>query len=249
MPRIARRKLEASFFHIMVQGINKGYIFDKEREKKKYIDILNKYKEECKIQVLSYCIMDNHAHLLIYSQRIEDMSKFMHFVNMSYSSYYNKVNNRVGYVFRNRYKSEAIYEEKYLLNCIYYIHMNPVKAGIIKEAQEYRYSSCKQYMNNIGISKNKVLYETLRISDYRKAFTEITEQKYFMDIDISESEKIENLVQEYQKEKNKTLTEIMHDKKAIKDLIVFLHNENHVKYVDIAKALDISRTTIFYLKK
>lgn len=249
MPRMSRKSLETLFFHIMVQGIDKNYIFNDENYKNRYIDILNKYENECEIQLLSYCIMDNHAHLLLYIEKVEEMSKFMHFVNTSYSNYYNKVNSRVGYVFRDRYKSEPICKEQHLLNCINYIHMNPVKAGVIEEAEKYRYSSCKQYMNNTGISKRKILYETLGINDYRKALRSITNGKYFMDVDISESEKITFLVQEYQKEKNKTLDDIMRDKDETKNLILFLHNENNIKYIDISKTLNISKTKIFKIKK
>lgn len=249
MPRVARTSLGTSFFHIMVQGINKNYIFNNKRDKNKYIEILNKYKKQCNIQILSYCIMDNHAHLLLYMKEIKDMSRFMHAVNTSYSNYYNKTNNRVGYVFRDRYKSEPIYKEKYLLNCINYIHMNPVKAGIIKNAKEYKYSSCEQYMNNTGISKSKIVYETLKIDNYKEAFENITNNRYFMDIDIDENEKIEILIQGYQKEKNETIENIIRNKYLLKDLIIFLHDENNIKYINIAKILNISKTKIFKTKK
>lgn len=242
MPRMARNILGTSFFHIIVQGINKNYIFNTECEK-------NKYKNECNVQLLSYCIMDNHAHVLLYVEKIENMSKFMHFVNASYSYYYNKVNNRVGYVFRDRYKSEPIYNEQYLLNCINYIHMNPVKAGIVKEAEKYLYSSCKQYMNNTGISKSKILYEIFGIDNYKEVFNSITNDRYFMDVDINENEKITVLIQEYQREKNKNLDDIIKNKYLIKDLIIFLHDENNIKYIDIAKMLNMSKTKIFRIKK
>lgn len=98
MPRVARKNLETSFFHIMVQGINKDYIFNTNRNKKVYINALNKYEKECNVEILAYCIMDNHAHMLVYSDRIADMSKFMHFVNGFYAGYYNKINSRIGYV-------------------------------------------------------------------------------------------------------------------------------------------------------
>lgn len=249
MPRRARISLETSFFHIMVQGINKNYIFDSEKEKNRYMDILNKYKKECDVHLLAYCIMDNHAHLLLYTKQTSDMSKFMHFVNSSYSSYYNKSNDRVGFVFRDRYKSEAIYEEKYLLNCIHYIHMNPVKAGIVKEAEKYKYSSCEQYMKNTGISKSKIMHETFGIDNYREIFENMTNSKYFMDVDIDENEKIKSLIQEYQKEKSETIENIIKNKFLMKELIKFLHDENKIKYLQIANILNISKTKIFYIKK
>ena len=80
--------------------------------------------------------MNNHAHFLIYTQDLEDFSKFMHRVNLIYAQKYNKEKNRCGVLFRNRYESEPIYNEKYLINCIKYIHDNPVKAGIVKKNEE-----------------------------------------------------------------------------------------------------------------
>lgn len=232
----------------MTQGINKEDIFCNKNDKGKYLYILNKYKDKSNVEILSYCIMDNHAHLLLYSEKISDMSKFMHFVNSAYSSYYNKVNNRVGYVFRDRYKSEPICNENYLLKCINYIHMNPVKAGIVKNATNYQYSSCEQYMNNNGISKSKILYDTLGIDDYSEVFNIISDNKYFIDIDINENEKIEFLVDEYQKEKEVTINNIASNKNLIKDFIEFLHNENNIKYTDIMKVLKISKTKFFKIK-
>lgn len=248
MPRMARKSLETSFFHIMVQGMNKEYIFNSRNDKDKYLYIINKYKDEYNVELLSYCIMDNHTHLLIYTEQISDMSKFMHSVNCSYSVYYNKINDRVGYVFRDRYKSEPIYKEDYLLKCINYIHMNPVKAGIVRDAKEYNYSSCNQYIKNEGISKSKILSDTLGIDDYSKVFKDMSSNQYFMDIDINEDEKIVFLIDEYQNVKKVNLDKIKNDKELIKDLIIFLHNENNIKYTDITRALKISKTKIFRIK-
>lgn len=130
MPRIGRKKLQTTFFHIIVQGINKEYIFYNEEYIKEYkkllLDNLNKYN----VKIIAYCIMNNHTHILLYTENIEEMSKYMKSINTSYAKYYNRNENRVGIVFRNRYESEPIYEKRYLLNCIGYIHNNPVKAGI-----------------------------------------------------------------------------------------------------------------------
>ena len=92
--------------------------------------------------------MDNHVHILIKEDSIERVSHFMHKINTIYAMYFNKKYNRIGYVFRDRYKSQAIYSEKQLYTCINYIHNNPVKAGICKIASEYEYSSYNEYIEN-----------------------------------------------------------------------------------------------------
>ena len=85
--------------------------------------------------------MDNHAHILTYSENINDLSIFMKKTNTEYAKYYNKTQNRVGFVFRNRFDSKTIYNQEYLLQCIKYIHMNPVKAKITAHPEDYPWSS------------------------------------------------------------------------------------------------------------
>lgn len=137
MPRIARKNINASYIHVIAQGI-----------KKEYIKLLQKMFQEYKhLQLLCYCIMDNHAHLLIYTEGIVELSKLMSRVNTSYGIYYNKSKNIVGYVFRNRYYSQAIMDEKHLYNTVAYIHRNPVKAKMVEEMKDYKYSSYNRMKN------------------------------------------------------------------------------------------------------
>ena len=142
MPRIARKDYNTSFFHIMIQGINKEYIFNKDRYKEKYMELMNKYLEKYAVKVIAYCIMDNHAHLLVYAEKINELSEYMRSINTTYALYYNKNLKRVGYVFRDRYRVEPIYSEKYLINCIHYIHDNPIKAETCKTIEQYKYFIC-----------------------------------------------------------------------------------------------------------
>ena len=102
-----------------------------------------KSNKEHKIKIISYCIMNNHAHMLIETEKISELSKYMQRLNTKYAMYYNKKYNRVGYVFRDRYKAEGIYSEEQLYNCIRYIYNNPVKAGICFKAEDYPYSNYK----------------------------------------------------------------------------------------------------------
>ena len=99
MPRISRSLIGSAFIHNMVQGINKEYIFENEKYKEKYLNLIEKYSKKYGILMVAYCIMDNHAHLLTYSENIERISQFMKDINSEYAMYYNKIRNRVGYVF------------------------------------------------------------------------------------------------------------------------------------------------------
>ena len=150
MPRLARKNFETSFYHIMVQGIKKEYIFRDTISMEKYVKLILKEKEKFGLELLAYCVMSNHAHILIYTEKISQMSEYMHTINQKFAQFYNKINNeRVGYVFRDRFKSEPIYNEMQLIRCIKYIHSNPVKAKMVEKPIEYVYSSYKEYLKKM----------------------------------------------------------------------------------------------------
>ena len=160
MSRIARNKYKASFFHVIVQGINKEYIFEEERYIKQYLKLLKKYEKQFDLCIIAYCIMNNHAHILLSINKIEDRSKFMQKVNSMYANYYNYFNNnRVGYVYRGRFISEPILDKRYFIKCINYIHQNPVKALMVENAEDYIYSSYNEYLNDKNILKSKGVSE------------------------------------------------------------------------------------------
>lgn len=145
MPRISRSNIHASFLHVITQGIDKSYIFNNHEDIKFYIKLMYKLKEEYQINIIAYCIMNNHTHMLIESKDIAKLSMYMHRLNSKYGHYYNKKHQRVGYVFRDRFKSEEIKDINHFYNCIKYIYDNPVKAGITKTAKEYPFSNYKEY--------------------------------------------------------------------------------------------------------
>ena len=78
MPRKARKHINAYFFHVMWQGINKEIIFEKPEFIEKYLEYMKRYKDEFFIDVVAYCVMPNHVHLLLHSYNLEELSKFMH---------------------------------------------------------------------------------------------------------------------------------------------------------------------------
>ncbi len=116
IPRIARKNLDTPFIHVMVQGVNKEFIFYKNKYIEKYLSIIEANKEKYDFTILAYCVMNNHAHFLVYTEGINDFGKFMHKINLLYAQMYNKEENRYGVLFRNRYKTEPIYDIKYLVN-------------------------------------------------------------------------------------------------------------------------------------
>lgn len=184
MARISRKCYNANYYHVMVQGIKREYIFQKEEYKIQYINFLIEACQRFSVKILSYCIMDNHAHILVFVSEINNLSKVMASTNTKFAIYYNKTSNRVGYVFRDRYRCENIYTQRYLENCIRYIHHNPVAAGICKTEKQYRYSTYNQFIKKEGIIDDEII--TLCYGDTTKYLEKIHNKNLefdFMDID------------------------------------------------------------------
>lgn len=252
MPRIARKYYETNFFHIIVQGINKEYIFNKDEYKKRYFQLLLKNKELYNIKLIAYCIMNNHSHILIYSERTQQMSNYMKAVNTSYATYYNKLESRVGFVFRNRYESEGIFIENYLLNCISYIHNNPVQANIVDNPKEYKYSSYNDYINKQGIVTDEILKLIFGTSnEYIEEYIKIHNQNYNFKDYIKENEDYKQVLKNYEIKNKIKLIDIKKDKdkEKIINITQELIDKSGLSIHKISKILGISRYKILKLMK
>ena len=160
MPRIARKNLTGEYFHVMVQGINREFIFKDDDYKKEYKRLLKSFSIEFHLQIIAYIIMGNHVHVLFHCDDIRDISQCMHNINTIYGIFYNQNHNRIGYVFRDRFKIQSIKDFQHLLNCIVYIHKNPINAHIVSKESNYRFSSFNEYLNKanlININTIKIL--------------------------------------------------------------------------------------------
>jgi REP element-mobilizing transposase RayT len=131
-------------YHIMVRGINKEQIFNRPIYKNKILQFIEEIREELEFHVIAYCVMNNHMHLLLKADD-DKLEIIMKKLNVKYAMYYNKVEDRYGHVFQDRFKSEIVEDESYLLGALRYIHNNPVKAGMIKNFEQYYWSSGKDY--------------------------------------------------------------------------------------------------------
>ena len=238
---MARKINRASFFHVIVQGINKENIFLEERNKNQYLKLLNKLCEKHNIKIVAYCIMDNHAHFLLHIHKIKDLSKAMHNINCLYARYYNYMKDgRKGYVFRDRYVSEPITSKRYFINCIKYIHLNPVKAGIVKECEKYKYSSYNNYRQknlNNELKENEFFSE----SDYKDIINNVYTDYIFNDIEENIDYKIKQGISEFIKKEQIDLFEAFSNRNILINLIRFLKNVKRIKYIQIRKFLEMTR--------
>jgi putative transposase len=113
----------------MLRGNNREKIFRDEEDKARMIDTLGDKKKAEEYFLYAYCVMDNHIHLIIKEGK-DPIASIVKRIATSYSYYFNKKYKRIGHVFQERFKSENIEDESYLLAAIRYVHQNPVKPGI-----------------------------------------------------------------------------------------------------------------------
>lgn len=147
MPRSARLKSESGIYHVMLRGIDKRNIFMNPADYEKFIESMIKAKEKAKLSVYAYCLMTNHVHILI-KQHAEDVGDTVKRIAVSYAQYHNNRYGRTGHLFQNRFLSETVDNYQYFLTAIRYIHQNPVKAGIIKNVGDYKWSSYNEYIDD-----------------------------------------------------------------------------------------------------
>lgn len=157
MPRQPRTAGE--YLHIIVRGIGKQILFEDTRDREKFLCCLQKYAAETSISILAYCLMENHVHLLLHDPS-SVTPLFMKKLGISYARYYNLKYERSGHLFQDRYKSEAITDDAYLLSVYRYILNNPLKAGL-GSAEKYRWSSYCEYGRSGCITNTKILREMI----------------------------------------------------------------------------------------
>lgn len=159
MPRCARKPSESGYHHVIQVGAGRQLLFYNDSDRVRYIDILRAIILEAQIDVLAWCLMSNHVHLIVRSTTV-DLSKGMALLGTRYAHYFNTINGHEGPVFNGRYYSEPIESEPYLLQAIRYVHLNPEKANICS-AQEYIWSSYRSYVCGGGLADKALVLELL----------------------------------------------------------------------------------------
>jgi putative transposase len=186
MPRIARKQSVFGIYHVMMRGINRQNIFDEDADYFHFIDILQELPllraadgsilpgHTCSIY--AWCLMSNHFHLLVREGEYT-IGEVVKSLASSYVFYYNKKNERVGHLFQDRFKSEACNDMAYFITLVRYIHQNPVKAGIVDNAENYRWSSWNmEYLHpsflRQSVCNTSAVLKKIPLSDLRSLVNE-----------------------------------------------------------------------------
>jgi len=145
MPRYARKMSKTGIYHVIMRGINRQSIFEDDEDYERFVETLKRYREISEYKIYAYCLMGNHFHLLLKTEK-EDLKLAIKRIAGSYVYWYNLKYHRTGHLFQDRYKSEAVEDDSYLLTVVRYIHQNPTKAGLCKLISDYKYSSYGEYI-------------------------------------------------------------------------------------------------------
>jgi len=154
---VVKEDILESYYHIYARGVNRSSIFNHDKDYVVFMSLLKRYLSTevatnengivyphlyGQVELLAFCLLSNHFHLLIYQQEEGAMQQLMRAVMTSYSMYFNKTYRRSGPLFESRYRASHIDSDRYLTHISRYIHLNPDKW------QTYKYSSIPFYTDN-----------------------------------------------------------------------------------------------------
>jgi len=146
MPRTARAVPEGFPHHITQRGNYGQAIFSRSGDYDKYLDWLKEYSGKFSLKIWAYCLMKNHVHFIALPMKEDSLAKTFKMLSMNYSRYFNEKRGMRGHLWQGRFYS-CVLDEKHLYAAVRYVENNPVRAGIVTKAEEYRWSSAGAHIN------------------------------------------------------------------------------------------------------
>jgi putative transposase len=135
-------------YHITSRGVRRTNLFRDEEDREKYLSLLELAMKLYPFTLHTYCLMTNHVHLQIQTKN-SPPSMIMKYMNTNYAKYFNKKYHHFGHVFDKRYGAELIDSSEYELDLSKYIHLNPLKAGMVERLEDYKWSSYLVYVHKV----------------------------------------------------------------------------------------------------
>ena len=148
MARKQRYHISGAFYHVMLRGNDGQSIFFCDADRCRMCLFIQEGVEKYEHRIHAFCLMGNHIHLLIQVGNTP-LSKLIHNLSFRYSQFINRRYKKIGHLFQGRFKAILIQEKAYFLRLLRYIHMNPIRAHLVKELEEYPWSSHKAYLGRM----------------------------------------------------------------------------------------------------
>jgi len=191
MARPLRISYAGAFYHITSRGNERKDIFKSRRDREKFLSYLESATERYGALIHVYCLMGNHYHLLMETPA-GNLSQIMQHINGAYTTYFNIKGHRSGHLFQGRYKAILVDKDGYAKELSRYIHLNPVKAGIVDKPERYNWSSYQYFTGEKEAPEWLIMdfilgYFGKKVSDaqknYRRFVTAISDQEYKSPLD------------------------------------------------------------------
>lgn len=149
MGRSPRCFVVGESYHITIRGNNRQSIFGDDQDRREYLFLLGDVMSQSKITIHAFVLMPNHVHLLLQPTQENEFSRALQLLNAIYAKYMNRRYHRVGHLFQGRFHSSHVDRDAYLLVASRYIHNNPVRAGLVKEARTFLWSSVRAFTGEL----------------------------------------------------------------------------------------------------
>jgi len=141
MPRIPRGLADGFVYHVFNRGNGKQRVFHKSRDYRMFIDLMTDAKTRYSVKVFGFCLMPNHFHMILMPTKAEDLSRWMQWLMTCHVRRYHRDNGTSGHVWQGRFKSFVIQKDGHLLTGLRYVEGNPVRAGLVRSARDWPWSS------------------------------------------------------------------------------------------------------------
>jgi len=235
------------YYHIVNRGVEQRVVYKEHEDFEMFLETLCTACQLYRVQLHGYVLMNNHYHLLIETTE-ENLSKFMKHINASYAIYFNKKYKRSGHLWQGRFKSWYVTDDAYLYSLINYIENNPLKAKVVKNRGEYRYSSYQSFMElvtPIECIRTSFVFQEFPKQKEREAFLQSTADERILE----EIKKASNLVVSSVKDTTLTLAKLKQMFKKVKDngdrdMKIYQAYQEGFSQHAIAKYLELSQPYI-----
>ncbi len=181
-------------YHVMNRGNRRGDIFRTKQDYEVYLMLLAKAKVHYPFYLLGYCLMTNHVHLHIRTIEVE-LFRIIQYVHFNYSRYFNETYNLIGHLFQGRYFAQLIEDDEYVLVTSRYIQLNPVKAKMVSQPSDYKWSSYHELITNeqngyIKMDRDVIL--NYFYGDREKQYQRFVEEHQYNDKDMTIAQQMED---------------------------------------------------------
>lgn len=144
MARPWRIQFPNALYHVTARGNNRQAIYLSDSDRADFLELLSRSHQRFSLEILAFCLMTNHYHLFLQTPQA-NLSAALHWINATYTNHFHRRHRRNGHLFQGRYQAILITEEAHWLHLSMYLHLNPIRAGLVDDPADYKWSSFRDY--------------------------------------------------------------------------------------------------------